>query len=138
MNEKVRSLFQKHQMGFLRKINGLTLSSKVKSADIRESRNIDSLLYRPEKLQLRWYGCATRMSQKRRAKNCSILHRLVKGFEAVSELDGETTLKFLVNFALAFHQSTYYLLQRIDMLVGFNLNSCPRDPPRMSGSRKDR
>ena len=44
MNEIVRSRFQKHQMGFLRKINGLTLSGKVKSADIRESLNIDSSL----------------------------------------------------------------------------------------------
>ena len=37
MNEKVRSRVQAAEMGFLRKINGLTLLDKVKSADIRES-----------------------------------------------------------------------------------------------------
>ena len=53
-------------MGFLRRINGLTLL--VKSADIRESLNIESLLFRLERSQLRWYGYVTRMSQQRIAK----------------------------------------------------------------------
>ena len=44
MNEKVRSRVQTFEMGFLRRISGLTLLDKVKSADIRESLNIESLL----------------------------------------------------------------------------------------------
>ena len=55
-------------MGFLRRISGLTLLDKVKSADIRESLNIESLLLRLERSQLRWYGHVTRMSQERTAK----------------------------------------------------------------------
>ena len=55
-------------MGFLRRISGLTLLDKVKSADIRESLNIEALLLRLERSQLRWYGHVTRMSQERRAK----------------------------------------------------------------------
>ena len=66
LNEKVRSRVQAAEMGFLRRINGLTLL--VKSADIRESLNIESLLLRLERSQLRWYGHVTRMSQQRIAK----------------------------------------------------------------------
>ena len=68
MNEKVRSRVQAAEMGFLRRISGLTLLDKVKSADIRESPNIESLLLRLERSQLRWYGHVTRMSQERTAK----------------------------------------------------------------------
>ena len=68
MNEKVRSRVQAAQMGFLQRISGLTLLDKVKSADIRESLNIESLLLRLERSQLRWYGHVTRMSQERTAK----------------------------------------------------------------------
>ena len=91
MNEKVRSRVQAAEMGFLQRIRNLTLLDKVKSADIRESLNIESLLLRIERLQLRWYGHVTRMSQKRTAKNCSVPHRLVQSLEAVPELDGEIT-----------------------------------------------
>ena len=61
-------------------------------------------------------------------KNFSIQHRSVEGQEAVPELDGETTFKILVGLALASHQSIYPLSQRIKMLGGFNLSSCPCDP----------
>ena len=59
MNEKVRSRVQAAEMGFLRRISGLTLLDKVKSADIRESLRIESLLLRLER---------SRLSQERTAK----------------------------------------------------------------------
>ena len=68
MNEKVRSRIQAAEMEFLRKIRGLTLLDKVKSADIRKSLNIESLLLRLERSQLRWYEHVTRMPQQRTAK----------------------------------------------------------------------
>ena len=61
MNEKVRSRVQAAEMGFSRRISGLIWLDKVKSADIRESLNIKSLLLRLERSQLRWYGHVTRM-----------------------------------------------------------------------------
>ena len=67
MNEKVRSRVQGAEMGFLRRISGLTLLDKVKSANILESLNIESLLLRLERSQLRRYGHVTRMSQERTA-----------------------------------------------------------------------
>ena len=68
MNEKVRSRVQAAEMGFLRRISGLTSLDKVKSADILESLNIESLLLQLERSQLRWYGHLTRMSQEKTAK----------------------------------------------------------------------
>ena len=55
-------------MKFLRRISGLTLLDEVEKADIRESLNIESLLLRLERSQLRWYGYVTRVSQGRTAK----------------------------------------------------------------------
>ena len=89
----MRSRVKAAEMGFLRRISGLTLLDKVKSADIRKSLNIESLLFRLERSQLRWYGHVTRMSQEtgkeQPKKNCSVQHRLVEGLEAVPELDGK-------------------------------------------------
>ena len=53
MNEKVRSRVQEAEMGFLRRISGLTLLDKVKSTDICECLSIESLLLRLERSQLR-------------------------------------------------------------------------------------
>ena len=89
MNEKVRSRVQAAEMGFLRRISGLTLL--VKSADIRESLNIELLLLRLERSQLRLYGHVTQMSGKEPPKNFFVQHRLVEGLQAVPELDDEIT-----------------------------------------------
>ena len=56
MNETVRYRVQAAEMGFLRRINSLTLLEKIESANICESLNIESLLLRLARLQLCWYG----------------------------------------------------------------------------------
>ena len=91
MNEKMRSRVQAPETGFLRRISSLTWLDEIKSADIRESLNMESLLLRLERSQLCWYGHVTRLSQERTAKECSVQHRLVERLEAVLELDGEIT-----------------------------------------------
>ena len=67
-NEKARSRIQAVKMGFLRRISGLTLLDKIKSADIREFLNMESLLLRLERSQLRLYGHVTRKYQERTPK----------------------------------------------------------------------
>ena len=56
---RVRSPVKAAEMGVLRRISGLTLLDKAKSADIRESLNIEALLLQLERSQLRWYGHVT-------------------------------------------------------------------------------
>ena len=130
MNEKVRTRVQAAEMGFLRRISGLTLLDNVKRADSRESLNIESLLLRRERLRLRRYGHVTRMSLERsreQPKNCSVQQRVVEGLEPVPELEGKITLKILVGLALASHQSIYLLFQRFEMLGSSNSSSCPQE-----------
>ena len=68
MNEKVSFRVQAAELKFLRRISGLTLLDKVKSANIRESLNIELLLLRLERSQLRWCGHVTRISLESTAK----------------------------------------------------------------------
>ena len=53
MTERVRSQVQAFEMKFLRKIEGVALFNKVRSSEIRKSPNIEPLLLRIEKSQLR-------------------------------------------------------------------------------------
>ena len=80
--EKVRSLVQADEMGFLRKISGLTLLDIIKSAVIRQCLNIESLILGDKRSQLRWYGqwdMCHECSRKEQPKNCSVQHLLGEG-----------------------------------------------------------
>ena len=56
MTERMRSQVQRSEMMFLRRIEGVTLFNKVRSSEIRKSLNIEPLLLRIERSQLRWFG----------------------------------------------------------------------------------
>ena len=68
MIERVKFRVQAAEMGFLRKVRGLSLLEKVKKTDIRRSLNIEPVLLLIERSQLRWYGHVIRMSYDRKAK----------------------------------------------------------------------
>ena len=68
MTERVRSQVQASEMRFLRKIKGVTLLDKVRSSEIRKSLNIEPLLLRIERSQLRWFGHMNRMPEERLPK----------------------------------------------------------------------
>ena len=63
MTESVRSQVRASEMRFLRKIKGVTLLDKVRNTAIRESLNIESLLFLIKRF-LRWFGHVSRMSQE--------------------------------------------------------------------------
>ena len=68
MTEIMRSQVQASEMRFLRRIKGVTLFNKVRSSEIRKSLNIEPLLLRIERSQLRWFGYVSRMPQERLPK----------------------------------------------------------------------
>ena len=68
MTERMRSQVQASEMRFLRRIEGVTLFNKIRSSEIRKSLNIEPLLLRIERSQLRWYGHVSRMPEKRLPK----------------------------------------------------------------------
>jgi len=65
MTERIRLQVQAFKMRFLRRIEGVTLFNKVCSSKIRKSLNIEPLLLRIERPQLRWLGHVSRMPQER-------------------------------------------------------------------------
>ena len=65
MTEKTRSQIQATEMRFLRRIKGVTLLDKVPNSKIQESLNVESLLLRIERSQLRWLGHVSRIPQER-------------------------------------------------------------------------
>ena len=68
MTKRVQSQVQASEMRFLRRIEGVTLFNKVRSYEIQKSLNIEPLLLRIERSQLRWFGHVSRMPQERLPK----------------------------------------------------------------------
>ena len=68
MTERMRSRVQASEMRFLRRIKGVTLLDKVCNSEIHNSLNVESLLLRIERSQLRWFGHVSRMPQERLPK----------------------------------------------------------------------
>ena len=68
MTKRVRSQAQASKIRFLQKIERVTLFNKVRSSEIRKSLNIEPLLLRIKRSQLRWFGCVSRMPQERLPK----------------------------------------------------------------------
>ena len=68
MTERMPSLVQASEMRFLQRIEGVTLFNKVRSSEIRKSLNIEPLLLRIERSQLRWFVRVSRMPQERLSK----------------------------------------------------------------------
>ena len=68
MTKRVRSRVQAAEMGFLRKVRGFSVLDKVKSTDTRQILNIEPLLLRIERSQLRLYDHVTQISHERTAK----------------------------------------------------------------------
>ena len=64
MTEKVRSQVQASDMSILRRIKGVTPFNKIRSFEIQKPINIEPLLLRIERSQLRLFGLASRMPQE--------------------------------------------------------------------------
>ena len=67
MTERILSQVQAAEMGFLWRVNGVTLRNKVRSCQIDKTLNIEAFL-RIERSQLRWFGHMSRMSQDKLAR----------------------------------------------------------------------
>ena len=73
VTERVRSQVQASELRFLRRIEGVTLFYKMCSSEIQKSLNIESLLLRIERSQLRWLGHVSRMPQERLSKQALLV-----------------------------------------------------------------
>ena len=65
MTERIRSRIQAAEMSFLRRVAGVSLRDRVRSAVTREGLGVEPLLLRLERSQLRWFGHLVRMPHER-------------------------------------------------------------------------
>jgi len=82
-------------MRFLRRIEGVTLFNKVCSSEIQKSLNIESLLLRIERSQLRWFGHVNRIPQERLPKQALLAKVKGKGRWDDHQHAGKITLRIL-------------------------------------------
>ena len=74
--EKMQSQMHEYKMRFLQKFVKVTIFGKLRNTAIQKSLNIESLLLRMKRSQLRWFGHVSRMPQERLPKKT--LHADVK------------------------------------------------------------
>ena len=105
MTERMRSQVQASEMRFLRRIEGVTLFNQVRSSEIQKSLNIDPLLLRIGRSQLRWFSHVSRMPQERLPKQALLAKANGKNYQLDDlELDGPITLRNLDGIAWDFAQ----------------------------------
>ena len=92
-------------MRFLRRIEEVALFNKVRSSDIRKSLNIEPLLFRIKRSQLRWFGHVNRMPQERLPKQALLAKANGEDQLDDLELDGPITLGILDGIARDFAQA---------------------------------
>ena len=68
MTERMQSKVQASEMKFLQRIEEVTLFNKVRSSEIRKTLNLEPLLLRIERSQLRWFNHVSRIPQERLPK----------------------------------------------------------------------
>ena len=61
VTKRTRSRIQAAEMGFLRRVSGLSLRDRVRSSVIQEGLGVEPLLLRIERSQMRWLGHLVRM-----------------------------------------------------------------------------
>ena len=61
VTKRTRSRIQEAEIGFLRRVSGLSLRDRVRSSVIREGLGVEPLLLRIERSQMRWLGHLVRM-----------------------------------------------------------------------------
>ena len=61
VTERTRSRIQATEMGFLRRVSGLSLRDRVRSSVIQEGLGVEPLLLRIKRSQMRWLGHLVRM-----------------------------------------------------------------------------
>ena len=101
----MRSQVQASEMRFLQIIEEVTLFDKVRSSEIRKSLNIEPLLLRIEKSQLRWFGHVSRMPQERLHNKLYLPKQM--GVDQLDDLepDGPITSRILDGITWGFTQA---------------------------------
>ena len=120
-------------MSFSRKIEGVALFNKVRSSEIRKSLNIEPLLLRIERSQLRWFGHVSRIPQERLSKQALLAK--ANGSRLVGRPRTRWTdyIEDLGWNRLGLHPSEMMEVMEDREVWQLNLELLPRQPSRKSG-----
>ena len=137
MTERMRSQVQASEMRFVRRIEGVTLFNKVRSSEIQKSLNIEPLLLRSERSQLRWFGHVSRMSQERLPKQA--LHAKANGRRPVGRPRTRWTdyIEDLGWNRLGLRPSEMMEVMEDCEVWRLNLELLPSQPSRISGKKEE-
>ena len=133
MTERMRSQVQASEMRFLRRIEGVTLFNKVRSSEIRKALNIEPLLLRIERSQLRLFDHVSRMPQERLPKRALLAK--ASGRRAVGRPRTKWTdyIEDLGWNRLGLHPSEMMEVMEDREVWRLNLELLPPQPSRKSG-----
>ena len=136
MIKRMRSQVQASEMRFLQRIEGVTMFNKVRSSEIRKSFNIEPLLLRIERSQLRWFGHVSRMPQERLPKQA--LRAKANGRRPVGRFRTRWTdyIEDLGWNRLGLRPSEMMDMMEDREVWGLNLELLPPQPSRKSGQRR--
>ena len=140
MTKRVRSQVQASKMRFIRRIEGVTLFNKVRSFEIRKSLNIEPLLLRIERSQLRWFGHASRKPQKRLPKQALLAKLIGEDQLDYLVLDGPITLRILnrIDWGYSYTQAKRWMFWKTLKCDGLISSCCPRNPHGKAGNDETR
>ena len=124
---------QASEMRFLRKIKGVAMFDKYRNTAIRESLDIESLLFRIERSQFRWFGHVSRMPHERLPKQT--VYAKVSGKRPVGR-PRTRLLDYIVH--LGWNRLGLYPSEMQSVFVDrevwrLNLELLPPQPPTKSG-----
>ena len=136
MTERVRLQVQASEMRFSQRIEGVMLFNKVRSSEIRKSLNIEPLLFRIERSQLKWFGRVSRMPQERRPKQALLAK--ANGRRPVGRLRTRWTdyIEDLVWNYLGLHPSETVEVVEDREVWRLNFELLPSQLSRKSGQRR--
>ena len=134
MTKRVRSQLQASKIRFLRNIEGVTLFRKVRSSEIWKSLNIEPLLLRIERSQLRWFGHV-----RKDLPNKLYFPKQMREDQLDDlELDGPLTLRILGGTAWDFTQAKWWRWWNTVRCGGLISSCCPRNPHGKAGNEERR
>ena len=125
-------------MRFLRKIEGVTMFDKLRNTAFRKFLNIDLLLLRIERFQLKWFGHLSKIAQERLPKQT--LYVEVSGRRPVGRPQSRwfDYIGVLVGIVWDFIQAKCSLRWWIEKCGGLIWSCCPRNPQEEKRVKKEK
>ena len=111
---------------------------KVRNSEIWKSLNIEPLLLRIERSQLRWFGHVSRMPRERLPNKLYLPKQMGKDQLDDLKLDEPIIMRILDGIAWNFTQAKWWRWRKTVKCGGLISSCCPRNPHGKAGNEKRR